>query len=111
MARYVVTGFDFSEHRTFHPAPSLGDWAAWMKMTAGRWIDRAWHVAGHAMFGPRQRRIGQWDGGEQRFGVRVQRVGEQRGLVSVFDDPSEIHHGDAVTDMLDHREVMRHEQI
>ena len=32
-------------------------------------------------------------------------------LVGVLDDPAEIHHGDAVADVLDHRQVVRDEQV
>ena len=39
------------------------------------------------------------------------RVGEQLGLVGDLDDAPEIHHGDAVADMGDDREIMRDEQI
>ena len=36
---------------------------------------------------------------------------EQRALVGVFDDAAEIHHGDAVADVLDHRQIVRDEKI
>ena len=48
---------------------------------------------------------------QQRLGVRMQRRGEQRLLVGVFDDAAEIHHRDAVADVLDHREIVRDEQV
>jgi hypothetical protein len=41
----------------------------------------------------------------------VQRVGEERPFVGVFDDLAEIHHRDAVADVLDDREVMGDEKI
>ena len=39
------------------------------------------------------------------------RIGKQLGLVGDLDDPSEIHHRDAMTDVSDHREIMGDEQI
>ena len=41
----------------------------------------------------------------------MQRIGEQRGLVRVFDDTPEIHHRHAMADMLHDREIVRDEQI
>ena len=106
-----MTGRHFPECRPLGPAARLGDGAARMEVATGGWVDRARHIAGHAMFGARQRRIGQWHGGEQRLGVRVQRAREQRCLVGVFDDAPEIHHRHAMADMFDDREIMRHEQV
>ena len=36
---------------------------------------------------------------------------EQLGLVGDLDDAAEIHHRDAMADMLDHGEIVRDEQI
>jgi D-alanyl-D-alanine carboxypeptidase (penicillin-binding protein 5/6) len=41
----------------------------------------------------------------------MQRPREERSLVGVLDDPPEVHHRDAVADVLDDREVVRDEQI
>ena len=41
----------------------------------------------------------------------MERVGEERLLVGVFDDLAEIHDGYAVADVLDHRQVVRDEQV
>ena len=38
-------------------------------------------------------------------------IAEQLVLVGDLDDAAEIHHGDAVADMGDHREVVRDEEI
>src|SRR5262245_51254326 len=48
---------------------------------------------------------------QQRLGVGVQRCREQRLLVSQFDDAAEVHHGDSMTDVLDHSEIVRDEQV
>jgi hypothetical protein len=53
----------------------------------------------------------QRDGGQQQLGVGMQGRREQRCFVRVLDDPSEIHHGDAVADMLDHSQIVRNEEI
>jgi hypothetical protein len=47
---------------------------------------------------------------EQRLRVRIQRAAEQRGLVGQLDDAAEVHHRDAVADVLDHREVVGDEK-
>ena len=41
----------------------------------------------------------------------MERLAEEAPLVRVFDDLAEIHHGDAVADVLDHGEIMRDEKI
>ena len=56
-------------------------------------------------------RIGHRHRQQQRLGVGMQRLREQRALVGVFDDAAEIHHRDAVADVLDHREIVGDEQI
>jgi len=39
------------------------------------------------------------------------RMREQRALVGQLDDLAQVHHGDAVADVLDHGEVVRDEQV
>ena len=41
----------------------------------------------------------------------MQRPHEQGALVGIFDDAAEIHDGDTVADVLDHRQIVRDEQI
>ena len=41
----------------------------------------------------------------------MQRRLEQRFLAGDLDDAAEIHHGDAMADVLDHAEVVRDEQV
>jgi hypothetical protein len=55
--------------------------------------------------------IGDRHRSEQRLGVRMQRAAEQRGPVGQLDDAAEVHHRDAVADVLNHREVMGDEQV
>ena len=47
---------------------------------------------------------------DQRLRVRMQRRGVDRALVGDLHDLAEIHHGDAVGDVLHHAEVVRDEQ-
>ena len=48
---------------------------------------------------------------EQRLGVRVGGIAEDAVDVAELDDPAEVHHSDLVGDVLDHGEVVRHEQV
>ena len=41
----------------------------------------------------------------------MQRRGEQRVARRQLDDAAEIHHGDAMADVLHHREIVRDEQV
>ena len=43
---------------------------------------------------------------EQRFGIRMQWIAEQRARRCDLYDPAEIHHRDPVADMLDHGEIV-----
>jgi hypothetical protein len=56
-------------------------------------------------------RIGRCGGGKQRLGVGVQWRLEERALVGRFNDAAEIHHGNAMADVLDHRQIVRDEEI
>ena len=82
-----------------------------MKATS-RWrVDRARHVALEDALLALDPRVRNRYRGQQALGVGMLRTGEQRPLVGVFDDLAEIHHGDAVADMLDHRQVVGDEQV
>jgi len=85
-----------------------------MKAAARRRTDRAGHIAlqhdalaAHLGFW----RLGMGDRRQQSFSVRVQRVLEERRLVSEFHQLAEIHYPDPMTDMFDDREVVCDEQI
>jgi len=49
-------------------------------------------------------------GREQGLGVGVARLGEQGVPRGQFDQPSQIHHGDAVADVADDDQVVRHKE-
>src|SRR5262245_32062968 len=50
-------------------------------------------------------------GGEEGFGVRVQRVGTELKALSYFYDLSQIHHRDLLADVRDRRQIVGDEQI
>ena len=83
------------------------DRAAGMEVAAARRMYRAWHVALQRRFGVADGRIGHRDRGQQRLGVGMAGLGEDGGLVGDLDNAAEIHHGDAMPDVLDHAEVVR----
>ena len=57
-------------------------------------------------------RIGERHRREQRLGIGMQRRRRRvRRLLRELDDLAEIHDRDAVADVLDHREVVRDEQV
>ena len=56
-------------------------------------------------------RVGQRDGGEQRLGVGCMGVLVQLLAAADLDDLAQVHHGDAVTDVADYRQVVRDEQV
>jgi hypothetical protein len=60
---------------------------------------------------PLPRRIGDRDADSNRHGIGVARAGDHRFDVTVLDDATEVHHGDAMRDLADHGEVVRDEEI
>jgi hypothetical protein len=57
------------------------------------------------------RRVGHRDRGQQRARVRVARHGIEDVRWTDLHDFAEIHHRDAVADVLDHRQVVRDEEV
>ena len=55
--------------------------------------------------------FGQGDGGDERLGVGVVLVGEDLGGACLFHHLAQVHDGDVVRDVLDHRQVVGDEQI
>src|SRR5262249_28430030 len=85
--------------------------AARVEAAAGGRIDRARHVAlkedalaFHRGIGDRHRR-------EERFGIRMSRVGVELLGRRDLDDLAQVHHGYAGRDVLDDREVVGDEQV
>ena len=80
MARDAVAGADFDEFRHLDLAARLGIGAARVKRAAGRRIDRARHVALQQPLGALQLRVRHRHRRQQRLGIGVLRVREQRRL-------------------------------
>ena len=93
------------------PAARLGDRAAGVEMAAFRRVHRARHVALQADPLALHLRVRHRHGGEQRLRVGVLRVAVEIAGPGEFDDAAEIHHRDAVGDVLHHGEIVRDEQI
>ena len=115
--RRAVTGGRMSRRRRRAVAAastrqrSIDIGAAGMEAAARRRIERARHLAlqhDAAALGPR---LGHRDRRQQRAAVGVARRGEQRLGVRGLDDAAEIHHGDAVGDVLHHGEIVRDEDV
>ena len=84
-----------------------------METAARGWIHRRRHVAGeddplalrlHGGIGYRHRR-------EESLAIRVERTLVEVDAVRELDDLPQIHHGDAVADVLHHRKVVRDEEV
>src|SRR5436190_315748 len=85
--------------------------AARVEAAAGGRIDRTWNVTLKDRPPALETGLGHRSGGQQRLSIGMQRFFEQVGIVGKLDDAAEIHHRHAMTDMLDHRKVVRHEQV
>ena len=85
--------------------------AAAMEMTAGGRVDRVRYVALQHDALALRLRVGDRHGGEQGFGIGVQRVGVEVARRGDFDDAPQIHHGDAGAYMLDDGKVVSDENI
>ena len=85
--------------------------AAGVEVATGRRVQRAGHVAGKQHARALQAGLGQRDRRQQRLRVRVARRGEQGRLVGNLDDAPEVHHRHPRGDVLDHRQVVRDEQV
>ena len=99
------------QHRRLDAAAREGVGAAGMEGAAFRRIDRGGHVALEHDALALRARIGDGRGRHQGLRIRVARRGEDRLLVADLDDAAEIHHGDAMRDVLDDAEIMGDEEI
>ncbi len=85
--------------------------AARVEVAAGRRVGRVGDVAlQHDAVGA-QPRIGLGHRRQQRLGVRVPGRREQLLGGRHLHDPADVHHRDAVADVLDHRQVVRDEEV
>ena len=106
-----MAGADLAQCRDLALAARLGIGTARMEGAARRRVDRARNIALQQVFLALDPRIGDRDRSQQGFGIRMQRAREQGLLVCILDDLTEIHHRDAVTDVLDHGEIVRDEEV
>ena len=110
-AGHLMLGAGCGQHRRLGFAAVHHIAAAGME-GAARWrIDRAWHVAVDQRLERFGFGIGDRNRGQQRLRIGMARMCEQFGLLGDLDNAPEIHHGDAVADMRDHRKIVRDEQI
>src|ERR1700675_3327718 len=82
-----------------------------MKMAAGWRLNGARDLAAQSDALPFYFRIRNRDRRQQRFGVGVQRRGIKLAGWRGLDDAPEIHDGNALADMLDHRQIMGNKEI
>jgi hypothetical protein len=77
-----------------------------MEMASGRRIDRARHIAMQNALVALDRRVRDGNGRKQQLGVGMQRSREEGVLLGALDNATEIHHGDAMADVLHHGEIV-----
>ncbi len=82
-----------------------------MEMATARTINRAGYVTLEDVTGTLAAGIGDRDGREQAFRIRVLRIREQLRAFRRLDNPTQIHDGDAIADVFDHREIVGDEQV
>lgn len=109
MAGYDAAVCHWYQSRHFDSTTLDREWATGMKRAPARRVDRAWHLAIYGRLQPNARRIRYRRRCDQRFGVGVDRLGEQCFAGCELHDSTEIHDRDAMGDMLHDAEVMRDE--
>ena len=92
-------------------AARLGIYASGMEGAAGWRVERGGRIAREedAGAGGFTLGIGDGDGADQGAGVGMERMFEDARSGPDFDDPAEIHDGDALGNMFDNREVVGNE--
>ena len=100
-----------AQRRRLDAAALLGVRAARMEVAAGRRVDRRRHVALDHLEPPPLARIGHRHRRQQHARVGMARLQVDLVGVAEFDDATEIHHRDAVGDVLHHREIVGDEEI
>src|SRR5437016_9235414 len=111
MARHPLPRRDFTQQRGLAAAALLRVGAASVEGAAGRRVHRTRYVAGKRALRPLELGIWNRHRREQGFGIGMQRIEEERLFLRILDDLAEIHHGDAVADMLDNCRPMRDDQV
>ena len=111
VAGHPVARRGFSQDRLFLPAPLLGMRTASVKTASCGRLHGARDIAVQddaLAFGSR---VGSRNRRQQRLGLGMKRAAIEGFLVGDLDQLAEVHHRDAVADVLDHCQVMRDEEI
>ena len=113
MARDKVFAAHVAEFRVHLFADIYCQRAARVEAAAARRVHRAGYIAHQddALAFLFDDRIGDRHGGEQRLGVGVQGIVVERIAIRQFDDFAQIHDGDTVGDVADHRQIVRDKQV
>src|SRR5262245_33065295 len=99
------------EFRPHHSTVLDRDRASGMERAARRWMQGAWHLAMKNNALALEVWRGQWNGGKKRAGVGMSRICKQRFAWSDLDNAAEMHHRNAIGDMLHHGEIVGNENI
>src|SRR5689334_21019256 len=106
-----MAGRDLDQLRSLAATRLDGHGAARVKAAAGGRRGGLGRVAGELAPFALRLRLRHGDGRQQRLRVRVQRAREDLFGIRLFDDLAEVHHGHAVGDVFNHREVVRDEKV
>ncbi len=82
-----------------------------IEAAAPRGVKRRWHVPTEDDSARHCLGIRPWNRGQKSLRVRVKRLGEERPAWGNFHDFAEIHHSDAVADVLHDREVVGDKEV
>src|SRR5437763_6173621 len=105
-----MAGADFAKWRRLSAAAIVvGHWTARSKWTTGWRVNRRRDIAGQNDALPPGFRIDRRHGRNHGFGIRMFRLEQQSFGFSRFHDFSQVHHHDAMADVLDHREIVSNE--
>jgi len=99
---------EFRPHRSTMPDR---DRASWMERAARGRMQSARHLAMKNDAFAFEAWRGQWNGGKKRAGIGMPRICKQRFAWPDFDNAAEMHHRDAIGDMLHHGEVVGNENV
>lgn len=99
------------EDRRFHRAVWAGDGAARMENAARGRIQRRWKIPSEEDPVLARVRVRHWNGGKKGPRVRVLRIRVEPVTRGELRDFAQIHHGDAVRDVLDDLQIVGDEEI
>ena len=111
MAADPSVRFNRFQLRGLHAATLLRVAATGMEMTPRRRVRGIRHVAFEDHPIGAEARVRLRHCRKQRLGIRMFRRLEQRLGAGDLHDPADIHHGDAVADVLHHAQIVRDEQV